>query len=196
MTARLLLGACIAGLALAALPACTKVRAEMPTPPAALHVPEAPARINVPVDPVPLPPPDPPPPATVDKPASPPVASTTRPRPAPTPTPATPPAGQPPASDPPPAPVRLGQADAEKRAQDRLATAEREIKRVKRDALPRDAQEQHDSATRFIRMAKNAMTARNYVFAYYCADKAATLAELLVKRTSAGPLALATAIYR
>lgn len=183
MRGRLLLVS-VAGLSIAALPGCTKVRAATPAPPA-LHVPEAPARINVPVDPVPLPPPEPTPTATVEKPA-PPVATGNTTRPRPTPTPTTPPPGQPPTSDqPPPAPVRIGQPDAEKRAQDRLAVAEREIKRVSRDALPKDARDQHDSATRFIRMAKNAMTAKNYVFAYYCADKAATLAELLVRRTGA-----------
>ncbi len=184
MTVRLLPLVLVAGLSLTTLPACTKVRAQAPAPPPALNVPDGPPRINLPVDPVPAPPAEPPAASTVDKPVTtPPAASTTRPRPTPPSTTTPPPPGQPPANDPPPAPVRLGQIDAEKRATDRLATAEREILRVKREALPRDAQEQHDSATRFIRMAKNAMTAKNYVFAYYCADKAATLAALLVKRT-------------
>ena len=55
--------------------------------------------------------------------------------------------------------------------------------KVKKDALPRSAREQFDSAERFIKMARSALGVKNFVYAYYCADKAATLAELLVKRS-------------
>ena len=179
MTGRRLLPALLlAGLCAAVLPACTKARAQTPAAPPALNVPEAPGRMNIPVNPDPEPPPEPPPAQTTDKPVTaPPV---TKPRP--TPTPAAPPPAQPPVTDPPPAPVRLAQSEFEGKARDRLAVAVREIAKVKKDGLPGAAREQYDSAERFIRMAKSALSVKNFVYAFYCADKAATLAELLVKR--------------
>ena len=182
MTGRRLLPALILGvLCTAALPACTKARAQTPAPPPALNVPDAPARMNIPVNADPVPPPEPPPVAASDKPVTgPPAATTTKPRPTPTPTPAVP--VQTPVPDP-PAPVRLAQSNSEDRARARLAEAMRDIGKVKKDALPRAAQQQYDSAERFIRAAKSALSVKNFVYAFYCADKAATLAELLVKRS-------------
>jgi hypothetical protein len=52
---------------------------------------------------------------------------------------------------------------------------------VRRDALGREAQSQYDNAMRFIRTTQQALAAKNFVYAAYCADKAATLAALLVK---------------
>jgi hypothetical protein len=183
MTRRRLLPALILGvLCTAALPACSKARAQTPVPPPALNVPDAPARMNIPVNPDPVPPPEPPPAATADKPvAGPPASTTTKPRPTPTPTP--PPAVQTPVIETQPSPVRLAQSNSEERARTRLAEAVRDIGKVKKDTLPRAAQEQYDSAERFIRAAKSALSVKNFVYAFYCADKAATLAELLVKRS-------------
>jgi outer membrane biosynthesis protein TonB len=185
MTRRRLLPALILGvLCTAALPACSKARAQTPAPPPALNVPEAPARMNIPVNPDPVPPPEPPPAATADKPVTgPPASTTTKPRPTPTPTPTPAPPVQTPVIEPQPGPVRLAQSNSEERARVRLAEAVRDIGKVKKDTLPRAAKEQYDSAERFIRAAKSALSVKNFVYAFYCADKAATLAELLVKRS-------------
>jgi outer membrane biosynthesis protein TonB len=182
MTGRRMLPALsLAVLCAAALPACTKARAQTPAPPA-LNVPDAPGRMNIPVTADPVPPPEPPPATTADKPVTgPPASATTKPRPTPTPAP-TPPV-QTPVTDPPPAPVRLAQSNSEDRARNRLNDAVRDLGKVKKDALPRGAREQYDSAERFIRAAKSALSVKNFVYAFYCADKAATLAELLVKRS-------------
>jgi|SRR5687768_8299769 len=182
MTRGRLLPALILGvLCTAALPACSKARAQTAAPPPALNVPDAPARMNIPVNPDPVPPPEPPPAATADKPVTgPPASTTTKPRPTPTPAPA-PPVQTPVIEQ--PAPVRLAQSNSEERARARLAEAVRDIGKVKKDTLPRAALEQYDSAERFIRAARSALSVKNFVYAFYCADKAATLAELLVKRS-------------
>jgi outer membrane biosynthesis protein TonB len=173
----LLLGA----LGTASLPACTKARAQTPGPPPALNVPDTPERMNIPVNPDPIPPPEPPPVPPAEKPVvAPPASATTKPRPTPTPT-ASP--VVPPPADTSPAPVRLAQSGVEEQARNRLAVAVRDMAKVKKDALPRSAREQFDSAERFIKMARSALDVKNFVYAYYCADKAATLAELLVKRS-------------
>jgi hypothetical protein len=74
-------------------------------------------------------------------------------------------------------------AALEARATADLGRAERDLARVSRQTLKPDARDQYDSAARFIRMAKDALSTRNVVYAAYCADKAATLATLLVKST-------------
>jgi hypothetical protein len=71
--------------------------------------------------------------------------------------------------------------ELETRAKERLDRAVRDLGRVSRGSLGADARDQYDSADRFIRMAKDALASRNFVFALSCADKAATLAALLVK---------------
>jgi hypothetical protein len=74
------------------------------------------------------------------------------------------------------------QAQNETRARDHLRSAESNLSKVQQSKpLGRAAQDQYESAQKFVRMAKDALTARNYVFAVYCAEKAATLAALLVK---------------
>jgi hypothetical protein len=89
----------------------------------------------------------------------------------------------PPASDGgPPQVLRTAAAgELETRAKERLDRAVRDLGRVSRGSLGADARDQYDSADRFIRMAKDALASRNFVFALSCADKAATLAALLVK---------------
>ena len=72
-------------------------------------------------------------------------------------------------------------ADVEKNARERLNRAEADLKLVQPRSLPADAREQYDSAERFVRMAHDAIRVKNFVYALYCADKAATLASLLVK---------------
>lgn len=165
----------IAVAGLASVAGCGKAQAKTPGPvPApALSAPEPPPRLTIPVSVEP-----PPAPPAVEKP--PPPVTPTRPRPTPTPTP-TPPPTPPPTSETPPVLQAGSAAELEARARERIASAERDLGRVSRGSLPSAARDQYDSADRFIRMAKDALTARNVVYAVYCADKAATLASLLGK---------------
>jgi hypothetical protein len=55
--------------------------------------------------------------------------------------------------------------------------------------LSADAREQYDSAQRFVHLAEAKLLEKNFVYADYCADKAATLASLLVKAGGRLPIA-------
>jgi len=162
-----------------AAPACSKVQARTPAvappEPPPLTTPEPPSRLKVPV------PIEPPPSAgaTTDKPSVP--ASRGKP-PAATPPgggSSTPPVAAPP--DPPASPVIQAGPDVEQKARERLKVAQADLKRVQPATLSADAKEQYASAQRFARMAEDALRTKNFVYAGYCADKAATLAALLVK---------------
>jgi len=80
-----------------------------------------------------------------------------------------------------PPPTVLQTNELEARAKERLERANKDLLRVSVGSLGKDAQEQFQSAKRFVRMAQDALIARNFVAAFYCADKAATLASLLAK---------------
>jgi len=172
---------CVAGLGAAslALSGCTKVQAKTPGPvPTPLAIPDPPLRLLFPVD---VEPPPPPPPAT-EKPATPTTpAIRPKPTPGPTPTPAPPASSAGEITATPPVVQTSDQAQNETRAREHLQAAERNLQKVQSKPLGRAAQDQYDSAQKFVRMAKEALTARNFVFAVYCAEKAATLAALLVK---------------
>jgi hypothetical protein len=161
--------------------ACLKADAKTPGPP--LAVPDPPSRLAIPV---PVEPPDPPAAtpvsnASADKPVT--TSSAPPPKPVTTTKPVT--AGSTTQDSGPPAPGQVllpgGGAEVEARAKERLDRAEKDLRRVNRASLSADAREQYDSADRFIRMARDAVTSRNFVFALSCADKAATLAALLLK---------------
>lgn len=162
--------------AMAMSAACLKGEAKTPGP--RMSVPEPPPRLAIPVqvetpDHTATPTPTPTPAVSTEKP--PPV--TAKP-----PTTSKPPTTGTSDTAPPPSPVLLpGGAEVEARAKERLDRAEKDLRRVNRATLGNDAREQYDSADRFIRMAKDAVTSRNFVFALTCADKAATLAALLLK---------------
>jgi len=170
-----------------AAPACSKVQARTPAAappePPPLATPEPPSRLKLPV--------------SVDPPAS--AGSTTEKPSVPAargkPPAATPPGGgssPPPAAtppEPPAAPVIQAGPDVERNARERLKVAQSDLKRVQRASLSADAKEQYDSAMRFARMADDALRAKNFVYAGYCADKAATLAALLVKAGGRAPMA-------
>ena len=177
--ARLIRLAFVAGLGAAslALSACNKVQAKTPAAaPVPLAVPEAPPRLQPPVD---IGPP-PPPPATEKPPASTTPPSRPRPTPRPAPTPTPPPA--PPAGETAPPVVQTrDQALIETRAREHLQNAQTNLARVQPKSLGRAALDQYESAQKFVRMTVDALNARNYVYAVYCAEKAATLAALLVK---------------
>jgi len=165
-------------LCAAASGACgQKVQAKTPDRPVALTTPAPPDRVLIPVsiDPTPTPVP-------VETPV--PVVPT-RPtggrgtQPPPTPPPTTTPVPDPPA--PPVLQTGSSLAQLERGAKERLDLAEKSLKRLNRDTLSTDAKAQYDSAESFIRLANNAMIAKNFIYAHFCADKAATLAGLLVK---------------
>ncbi len=170
---RIFLASCVGAAALG-LSSCAKTEAKTPGPsPIALRVPEPPIRMTIPV------PAEPPPPAPVvtEKPA--PSIPAAPPRPRPTPTPAPTPAPPPVGAEPPPV-VQAG-GELEARARERLSVAEQNLAKVQPGSLAPAEREQYDFAQRFIRETKNALAVRNFVLAAASADKAATIAVLLVK---------------
>ena len=64
---------------------------------------------------------------------------------------------------------------------DLLRRASSDLSRVNAGALSRDGRSQYDTARRFLQQAEEALTARNIVFAGRLADKAATMAAILVR---------------
>jgi hypothetical protein len=157
--------------------ACKKLQAKTPAPPPPMLVtPDPPGRlvIEVPLDPPVAPP------ASTEKPAPPATGKPTGNRGAPPPT--NPPTSPPPDTNPPPV-LQTGAslAELEARATERLERAQKDLDRVVRSTLGANARDQYDAAARFIRLARQAMTDKNFVYAHYCADKAATLASQLVK---------------
>jgi hypothetical protein len=160
------------------LPACAKLKAKTPpaapaTPPQALEMPEPPQRLHIPVT-AEAPPPAPPPASTSEKPAS---STAPKPRPTPPPSPTTtPPDATPPV-------LQTGSlGELEVRAKERLGSAERDLAKVQAASLSADGREQYNWAQRFVRLTQDALARKNFVYAAYCADKAATLAALLVKK--------------
>ena len=63
-----------------------------------------------------------------------------------------------------------------------LANAARDLSRVDYRSLSVDAKAQYDIAKRFSEQAEEALKVKNVVFAGQLADKAATLAALLIRR--------------
>jgi hypothetical protein len=161
----------------AAAAACGKVQAKTPGAVPALAMPEPPSRAVLPVSV------DPPTstPVVTEKPA--PVAPPPRPSTArPTPTPAASPTPTPtPDPNPPVLQTSANPSELESRARAQLDRAKKDLARVSRPALGRDAQDQYDSAERYIKMASDAITIKNFVHASFCADKASTLLGLLIK---------------
>jgi len=159
--------------------ACGHAQAKTPGPTPALAVPDPPSRLVIPVAleiPAPTPAPsDKPVPTTSPRP------SAARPTPTPVATPTPTPSPTPVETPPPVLQTTATPGEFEARAQDWLARARKDLARVSPGKLSRDARDQYDSAERFIRMAQDAIAAKNFVYAAYCADKAATLAGLLVK---------------
>ncbi len=70
----------------------------------------------------------------------------------------------------------------ERSIRDLLQQASRDLNRVDYGALGDDAQAQYDTAKRFIQQAYDALKTKNLVFADNLADKAATLAAVLLGR--------------
>lgn len=64
---------------------------------------------------------------------------------------------------------------------DLLGRAARDLSRVNAGALSSDGRAQYDTARRFLQQSEEALKARNIVFAGRLADKAATMAAILVR---------------
>ena len=62
-----------------------------------------------------------------------------------------------------------------------MQRATRDLSRVNAGALNRDGRSQYETARRFLEQAEDALNARNIVFAGRLADKAATMAAILVR---------------
>ena len=171
-------------LVIASGAACAKARASTEPPMPELLPPPPPPRIveSVPADPVPTIEPSPGESALMTPPSPPPA------RPAPKPEPskpeAVPPAAERPAAGPPaltlkPAPGVQAQTEASIRAH--LDRAARDLQRVNYAALNADGRAQFDTARRFMQQAEDALKSANLAFAGKLADKAATMAAVLVR---------------
>jgi hypothetical protein len=78
-------------------------------------------------------------------------------------------------------PIPGSEAQTVSAIRDLLARAARDLSRVNAGALNNDGRAQYDTARRFIQQAEDALKARNIVFAGRLADKAATMAAILVR---------------
>ncbi|TAK17356.1 MAG: hypothetical protein EPO35_03210 [Acidobacteria bacterium] len=177
-------------LSLLLVQGCSGAKAQVMLPdPNPLNIPQAPARVVVP------PAPEPPPVVTE---ATPPAASTTTQNPPANTTrsnretrPATPPPANPPAATPPPtvppAPTttpletQANQSELEQRARGLLASANAALDKIDYKALSLDGKTQFDTAKRFTKQADEALKAKNIVYAWQLADKANTIATLLLR---------------
>ena len=177
----------LAGLILMA--GCSNAKAQAALPDATpLVIPQAPARVVMP------PAPDPPP-QVID---TPPASSTTSanppvnpgrpardPKPASPPPPANPPAATPPAPTAPTTPLETqgNQSELEQRARGLIASANGTLDKIKKEALSSDGKVQYDAARSFITQADSALKAKNVVYAWQLADKANTIATLLLRHS-------------
>lgn len=180
--------AALVGLTVASGCASAKAQAVLPEA-TALTIPQAPARVVVP------PAPDPPP-VVVETPPAAAASTTTNPpangaRPNRDPKPATPPPSNPPAATPPPAPTapatpletQGNQTELEQRTTWLLASAKSTLAKINLQSLSGDGKAQHDAASRFITQAEAALKVKNIVYAWQLADKANTIATLLLKHS-------------
>jgi hypothetical protein len=185
--------AALAIVVLASVCACGKVKANLPTPLPVLDMPTPPGRLIVPTA-IPEPAPEPVTPAPTQTPArqnNPPAT-----RPAERSSPPANTTAPPPESTPPAAPPVLlttpNVGDLEKKAQANIVAARADLEKVKYAALSADAKLQYDTARQYLGQADDALKMKNYVFAGQLAEKAATLASLLVKSQSKAPAAPAS----
>lgn len=169
-------------LGLVPVSGCLKAEAKTPGSQPALTTPDPPARVLIPVPAEALlPPPTPTPesaPAGVPPHTTPTPTRTTTVTPTPTPTATPTPVDT-------PRPILQTTANMpllESQARETLDRAQRDLDRVKRDTLGPDAKDSWDNAARYIRLGRQAILDKNFPYAKTCADKAATIASLLVKR--------------
>lgn len=180
------LGSALVALTIAAGCSTAKAQVAMPesTP---LSIPQAPARVVMPPSPEPAPVVTDTPPASSSTTSANPPAGSARPN-RETRQPATPPSN-PPAATPPPVPTapttpletQGNQSELELRARNLLGTADETLKKINYQALSADGKAQYDTAQRFISQANSALVAKNVVYAWQLADKANTIATLLLR---------------
>lgn len=124
------------------------------------------------------------PPAETAVPAKPP-ARPSRPEQRPEPAPTAPEAAEsivrPPAPSLTLSPTPGSEAQTVAAIRDLLLRATRDLSRINPSSLNGDGRAQYESARRFIQQAEDALKARNVVFAGKLADKAATMAAVLVR---------------
>jgi hypothetical protein len=99
-------------------------------------------------------------------------------------TPPTPPPTAPPVPEAPAAVLQTSAniGELETRARRLIDEAVRDLSFVPQKELSAGAKDQFASAQRFVRLAREAVTSKNYLYAKELADKAAKLAKLLLKR--------------
>jgi hypothetical protein len=78
-------------------------------------------------------------------------------------------------------PIPGSEAQTVTAIRDLLGRAARDLSRVNAGALNADGRSQYETARRFLQQAEEALKARNIVFASRLADKAATMAAILVR---------------
>ena len=169
----------------AAAAGCAKAQARTQPERVPLDVPPVPPRVIAPavVEVVAEEAPEPPAPAAPARPPARPRTTATRETPPPKP--------EPPKADPVPArqpaprlrtPQNTSDLEVERKIRESLARSSRALDSVNQAALNPDARTQYDTARRFIQQAEEGLGAKNYVFAGYLADKAETMAAVLVGR--------------
>ncbi len=183
MLPRMIAVAC--GLALAGvLPGCATAKASAPVPLPTLAPPDVPPRVVS--DYLPDPPLEAEPMSAeavvpAPRPARPPRRDVARPEAAPEEQQSPPPAT--PATAPPALALQTpgAGARADQSIRTLLAQAARDLGRVDYQGLDPDGRAQYDTARRFMQQADDALKARNVMFAGKLADKAATMAAVLVR---------------
>jgi hypothetical protein len=182
------LAASAAIAALALVSGCSNAKAQVAMPEStSLSIPQAPARVVVPPTPEPPPVASETPPATSTSGSANPPANNTRPnrdpRPVPTP-PANPPApATPPASPATPLETQANQSELEQRTLGLLGSAKATLDKINPQSLSADGRSQHDAAKRFVAQAEAALKVKNVVYAWQLADKANTIATLLLRHS-------------
>jgi hypothetical protein len=170
---------------------CTKTRARTEPEMPALAMPPPPPRLIAPVESEPLPAvaqPEEAPARQRPRPSTRPQTRAERPtdpkgEPKPDPVVEAPHEEAPAADSPQLKPVQSGDdVTVERRIREVLTQASGDLNRVDYGALGSDTQAQYDTAKRFIQQAYEALKTKNFVFAANLADKAATLAAVLLGR--------------
>ena len=180
---RVLLYASLAGALLVPSTGCLTVRANVPD---ALNIPEPPARVvtppSTPTEPPPtvVPPPPPPPPTQQqEKPPTNPAGGNPAARPPQNTTPAT--TATPPPENPAVLQTRQGKdlQFLESKVIQQLSDAKRDLARIDRRQLSREAQAQYQVAQQLYRVAEDALKGKNFDYADSQSQKAALMAAQL-----------------
>lgn len=170
---------------------CSNAKAQVAMPESTpLTIPQAPSRVVVPPAPEPAPVVTEAPASTSPATSANPPANGSRPnrdpRPATPPPPVNPPAANPaPAATSPATPLETqqNQGELEQRTNLLLGSAKSAIDKIKPDTLSADGKAQLDAAKRFVAQAEAALKVKNVVYAWQLADKANTIATLLLRHS-------------